>query len=190
MLDLVIGLTGAKAGGKGEVAEYLKTIGFAYLSLSDIVRNEASRRKMEKYTTKDLQDIGNELRQQYGLGVLAKMTIDEMQKMKLHKYVIDGIRNPGEVEELRKLENFYLIAVDAEQYRRWEFMQKRARASDPKTWEEFLVMDNRDRGSGEVKIGQQVSACINLADYKIENSGTLFELHEKIEEVLKQIGLN
>jgi dephospho-CoA kinase len=36
---LVLGLTGANAAGKGEVASYLRDRGFAVHSLSDVIRD-------------------------------------------------------------------------------------------------------------------------------------------------------
>jgi dephospho-CoA kinase len=41
---MVVGLTGANAAGKGEVALHLCDRGFRVHSLSDIVREEAERR--------------------------------------------------------------------------------------------------------------------------------------------------
>ena len=99
---LVIGLTGTKSGGKGEIAAYLKSRGFLSLSLSDMVREEAVRRGISDYSIKDLQDIGNDLREKEGPGVLAKMA---SQKIDLD-CVIDGIRNPGEADEPEKIKKF------------------------------------------------------------------------------------
>jgi dCMP deaminase len=183
---LVIGLTGTKAGGKGESAEFLKLRGFVYYSLSDMVREEAVRRGIPNYTIKDLQDIGNDLREKHGLGVLAKMVLEKISqdiKNGREKFVIDGIRNPGEVAELRKM-NFHLVSVDAPQEKRFGWLVKRARASDPKTWPEFLKMDLRDRGDGELSVGQQVTQCIGLADSKIINDSTIEILHLKIKDIL------
>ena len=56
---MIVGLTGTKASGKGEVAEILKKRGFAYSSTSDRVREEAVARGLINYTIKDLQYIGN-----------------------------------------------------------------------------------------------------------------------------------
>jgi dephospho-CoA kinase len=184
---LVIGLTGSKAGGKGEVSEFLKNRRFIYYSLSDMVREEAKKRGLENYTIKDLQDIGNDLRSKDGFGILAKMVIDKINvdiKQGKDKFVIDGIRNPGEIDELRKLACFHLVSVGAPQEKRFEWLLKRARVSDPKTWQEFLKMDARDKGDGELKIGQQVSLCMNTADFKIMNDSTIALLHEKIKEIL------
>ena len=58
---MIIGLTGANASGKGEAAGYLKSKGFAYYSLSDILREEAKLRGIEP-SRENLIKLGNELR--------------------------------------------------------------------------------------------------------------------------------
>lgn len=184
---LVVGLTGTKSSGKGEVAEFLKKKGFFYYSLSDIVREEAKKRGLEKYTVKDLQDIGNEFRKKYGLGVLAERIIKKIRIEKKEKYVIDGIRNPGEIKKLDDIENFYLIAVDAPKRKRYQWLLARARASDPKTWQEFLKMDARDRGDGELNIGQQVGLCMNMANFYMMNDASIESLHKKVDKILAEI---
>jgi dephospho-CoA kinase len=185
--NIVIGLTGTKASGKGVVADYLKNMGFGYYSLSDRVREEAVRRGIHNYTIRQLQDIGNELREKHGLGVLAEMTMKEMEE---GNCIIDGIRNPGEIKILRWQENFYLIGVDAPQEQRRERLIKRARSSDPKTEAEFLEMDKRDLGIGGKNVGQQVYACIKMADHFIRNDSTIGYLHKTVQEILGEIMAN
>jgi len=182
---MIIGLTGTKASGKGEVAELFKKKGFIYLSLSDRVREEAVSRGILDYTTKDLQDIGNELREKFGDGVLALRTLNMSEKSR--NYVIDGIRNAGEIKELRKQKDFFLIAVDANQEKRFERLIQRGRGSDPKTWGDFLLIDDRDRGKEELNSGQQVEKCMGQADFKILNDEGLDELNKAGEEILKKL---
>jgi len=181
---MIIGITGTKASGKGILCEILREKGFIYSSTSDRVREEASSRGMENYTIKNLQDIGNELRDNFGLGILVKRTLEKLKNSK--NCVIDGIRNSGEIQELKK-QNAIIIAVDAPDKQRFERLIKRARHSDPKTWEEFLEMEKRDLGKNELTSGQQVSKCMEIADYKIINEGTLEELKTKIEYLLMKI---
>ena len=182
---MIIGLTGTKASGKGAVAEILKTKGFVYSSTSDRVREEAAARGLVNYTIKDLQDIGNDLREKYGNEILAKKTLEKLQKEK--NCVIDGIRNIGEVKELRKNLEFKLIGVDADLNLRHLRLVKRERESDPKDYEKFLEMDRRDRGLNEEQSRQQVDKCLKLADYLIINNGTPEELIKKVEEILFEI---
>lgn len=181
---MIIGLTGTKASGKGEVAEILKGKGFSYSSTSDRVREEAVSRGIEKYTIKQLQDIGNELRVRFGSGVLAERTLQKLEGE--GKCVIDGIRNPGEVEVLKREKDFILIAVDAPLQQRYGRLRQRDRESDPKDWASFIEMDRRDRGINEVNSGQQVERCMQMADFRIFNDENLGELKFKIDELLKK----
>ncbi len=181
---MIIGLTGTKASGKGILAEILREEGFVYSSTSDRVREEAILRGIENYTIKDLQNIGNELREKFGCDILVKRTLEKLKDSK--NLVIDGIRNPGEIEALKK-QNAKIVAVDAPEKQRFERLIKRARHSDPKTWEEFIAMEKRDSGIGESNTGQQTSKCIEMADYRIINEGTLEELKTKIEYFLMKV---
>jgi len=62
-------------------------------------------------------------------------------KSNYSRYIVDGIRNPGEIDELIKInqgeDKFYLISVDAPREKRFEWIIKRARSSDPKTYKDF-----------------------------------------------------
>jgi len=182
---MIIGLTGTKASGKGVVADILMKKDFVYISLSDMVREEAVNRGIPNYTIKDLQDIGNNLRETNGNGILAKKAAEKFQEG--INYVIDGIRNIGEIEVLRKFPNFTLIAVDAPQGDRFQRLIRRARPSDPRDWLGFLEMEKRDLGSNEQNSGQQVAECIKVADIKIYNDSNLEQLTEKIENTISQI---
>lgn len=180
---MLIGLTGRIASGKGVVADYLKKKGFIYTSLSDAVREEAKRRGIEE-KRENLQDLGNLLRVQEGAGIWARKIAEDISPS--GDYVIDGIRNPAEIEELRKLKDFYLISVDANQEKRCRRALERAKPSDPKTREGFLEMDARDFGE-EDPSGQQVRKCMDLADYHLENNFTLEALERQIDKIYSEM---
>src|SRR3989338_1290539 len=107
---MIIGLTGANASGKGEAAGYLKSKGFEYYSLSDILREEAKARGIE-LSRENLIKLGNELRTKNRPSILADLVIKNIKAK--GNYVIDSIRNPFEVKALRKLSGFILIGIDA-----------------------------------------------------------------------------
>ena len=182
---MIIGLTGTKASGKGEVAEMIKKRGFAYFSLSDRVREEAAARGLANYNVKDLQDIGNDLRKKFGNGILAKRTLETAKGTE--NFIIDGIKNLGEIEELKKYGNFILIAVDALPFERFSRLLRRGRPSDPKTMSEFMKIDERDRGISEADSGQQVAKCMEKANFRIVNNGNIEHLRNKVEVMLSEI---
>tara|TARA_Y100000310_G_scaffold335438_1_gene417515 strand:+ start:518 stop:1087 length:570 start_codon:yes stop_codon:yes gene_type:complete len=184
---MLIGVTGRISAGKGEVAKYFKEKGFICTSLSFAVREEAKKENIDVSTEKGrkkLQDLGNLLRNREGAGVWAKRIKDTLQDSE--DYIIEGIRNPAEIEELRKTEGFYLISVDAPQEERYKRFLKRAKPSDPKTWERFLEMDKRDFGE-EDPLGQQVGKCMEIADFHLINDSSEEEMKTKVEEVYKEI---
>jgi dephospho-CoA kinase len=178
MVRMIIGLTGPNAAGKGEIANYLQGKGFVYHSLSDVLRDYATKRGIE-HTRENLIRLGNELRAEHGPAVLAKETIKKLTG----KDIVDSIRNPAEVEELRKQKDFVLLGVDAPVELRFQRAMKRGRNECASTLEEFK--ENEKRENIKNKINQQLNECLRMADKVIINDGTLRELHRKIEDILK-----
>ncbi len=174
---MILGLTGKNASGKTEIAKYLASKGFAYHSLSDAIRDEATRRGLP-HSRENLIQLGNELRERHGPAVLAQMT----RKKLSGRDVVDSIRNPSEVAELRKERGFFLIGVDAPAKLRFERAKKRGRAENADTLEEFLELERRENSGNEKE--QQLDRCFEMADFVIYNSGTLEELRRKVDEVL------
>ena len=180
---MIIGLVGTIAAGKGEVASYLKRKGFEYYTFSDIIREEAKKRSLPQ-SREGLQHVGNLLRREYDdQGVIAKRLL---KKIKSDKAVLDGVRNRIELAELRKAPSFYLIAVDAPQKLRFERLKARKRKGDPVTFEAFKKIDDAEN-EGASK-GQEIRACIREADFTVDNSGTMDELHQKIDRILLKLG--
>src|SRR5690349_7206564 len=108
--QMLIGLTGRNAAGKGEVARYLQRKSFYYYSLSDAIRDEI-RSRGDEPTRERLIIVGNELRQRYGSKILAERILEKIEDDK--HYVIDSIRNPAEVDAFRAAKHFKLIRIEA-----------------------------------------------------------------------------
>jgi dCMP deaminase len=176
---MIIGLTGKNASGKGEVAKVLTEGGFNYLSLSDLLREELAKRGL-KVTRENLIQVGTEMRQFYGGGVLADRAL---QKIDVDKnYIVDSIRNPREVEVLRRLKNFRLVHVTAMPKTRFERIAGRAREGDPQTFKEFQVLENREAKSADPN-AQQLEETGKLADVELENNGDLEGLRGRVKEI-------
>jgi dCMP deaminase len=181
-MSIVIGLTGENCAGKGTVAEYLKKKSFYYLSLSDVIREELKVEGAE-ITRTNLIEKGNQLRGEFGPGILATKTAAKVEKDK--NYVIDSIRNPAEARELKKLPGFILFYVTASPETRFERMKARDREEDPKTLEAFKHIEEIEAGKGE-KTKQDLLGTIQLADKTIENNSDLLELNEHIDIALSE----
>lgn len=173
----LVGLTGTNGSGKGEVAAYLEKKGYPYFSLSDLIREEL--RKSEKNVTRNtLIKMGNQMREKFGADILARLIMKRVKD----KAVIDSIRNPKEVEYLRKQNSFILLAIDAPVELRYERVKKRGREESAVTLQEFIEKEEEEK-TNSLK-GQQLHNCMKMADFTIFNDSSVEDLHKKLEEVL------
>ncbi len=176
---MIIGLTGKNGSGKGEVAKFLREAGFEYHSLSDIIR-EAVRKAGKKVTRDRLIETGTKLRQNRGAAVLAERTLSKLRSDR--NYVIDSIRNPEEVKALRKRQDFSLLNVTAPRTIRFRRTKMRGRENDPRTLREFIRTEEKEFKSDN-PAAQQLLATEKMADVKLDNSGTLHDLYERIRRI-------
>jgi len=179
---MIIGLTGENCAGKGTVAEHLKKKSFYYLSLSDILREELAKEGKE-ITRESLIAKGNELREKFDAGVLAEKTVRKLDKSR--NYVIDSIRNPAEVEELKKLPGFTLWYVKASAETRFERMAQRDREGDPKTFEAFKEIEEAEKSSDPKR--QQLQKTIEMADHVVENEYDFQLLFDHVNKLLCEL---
>jgi len=175
---LVVGLTGPNASGKGEVAKFLAAHGFGVFSLSDVVREEATRHGLD-HGRDSLIRIGVEMRARDGSGALARSVLPRLDRLA----VVDSIRNPGEVEVLRTLPRFLLLGVDAPQPLRFQRSAQRGRPGDGATLEEFARKEDRENSGTEA--GQQLLKTLALADLVVCNDETIEALHSKVRGALR-----
>lgn len=183
---MIIGLTGKNGSGKGEVANFLLKRGFVYHSLSDEIREEMKRQGVP-ITRSSLIPFATGLRNKYGPSYLAEKVLEKLDPDK--NYVIDSIRNPFEVEELRQRKDFHLISITADPKVRFERLRSRGRENDPVDYDRFLEIDAAE-ASNKDPAAQQLNRTHELADATIENNGKLEHLHEKIKQVLRVLAMN
>jgi dephospho-CoA kinase len=135
-----------------------------------------------------MQDIGNRLRKEGGAGVLGRLVREQVTAAGEARWVIDGIRNPAEVLELRKIADFFLVGIDCDVPIILERMRQRGRATDRTGERELRAALEREWGRGEPEGGQQVGPTMAMADFTVCNNGTRAELKARLEEILGNIG--
>lgn len=185
----VIGLTGTFGAGKGTLANILQSRGYVSYVLSDFIKETIIQRGM-KVTRKRLQDVGNELRKKHGGEILAKKLTERIAKDSSKLVVIDGIRNPTELKYIKiYFTKCVIIGIDASPNTRFKLTKARNKPSDPDTREVFSKLEQRDRGIGENSYGQQVQKCLSMADHMLKNEGSIADLEESLNQVLKDARL-
>ena len=173
---IIIGLTGRNAAGKTTAGEVLGTRGFSYLSLSDVIREEAKARGLS-LVRENLTALGNELREKHGPGALAELTVTRMQPDR--NYAVDSIRHPAEVMALKRAGggSFSLFHIFAPLEARFARSIARAREGDALA-----------RQAHEERLpAQQLLETERLADRRIDNDGTLNEFHDRLATTLQQL---
>jgi dephospho-CoA kinase len=183
---LLIGITGAFGSGKSTAADFFSANGFKIITLSDFLEEELINKGRTRITRELLQDKGNELREKYGAGFLAKKALEFIKKERIQKAAIDGIRNIGEINEFREQENYVQVGILADRKIRFERL-KGLKRRESLTWNFFQKLDSRDLGIGEQKSGLQTAFCITLSDVFITNNRTEDDFKKELLQFLKTL---
>jgi dephospho-CoA kinase len=190
-MTLFIGLSGNILAGKGLVRKVIEeNFDTKSFSLSDVIRDELDERGIEK-TRNNLITLGNELRRNFGHGVLAKRLLDKALKAKAKIVILDSVRHTAEVQEFRNAlgESFMLLFVDAPLQLRYERSLARKREGEgSETLEGFKDEDAREQGLSSAGYeGQQLAACRKEADFLVFNDGTREELEKDVMALVKDL---
>lgn len=177
---MFIGITGTFGAGKGTVAKFFVSKGFKHYSSSDLICEYLDKEKLD-HTRQNMITMANKLRAQYGTGFIVETFL---KRAKDQDAVMESIRSLGEVEELRK-HNGILLAVDAPIEQRYKRILKRKSSKDLIDFQTFKEQEESEmHGSGPK---QQIIACINEADFHIDNKYTIQELYKKLEVIYNEI---
>lgn len=189
----VIGLTGGFGSGCTTAAKLLRDkANSRLLSLSEEIKAEwKSRSSGKQPTRRDLQRLGDELRESEGAGTLIERVLEGEQLSEgppASHIVIDGIRNLGEVIRLRQEfgYRFTLMAIASTSLDRWERIGSSEYVDRGLSESDFLDDDKRDRNE-ETEYGQQVELCIDAADVLVCNTSdvTLTKFRRSVLELAR-----
>ena len=180
---MIIGLTGYIASGKDAMAKYLEEKSFIHISLSDILREEL-RVHGKDITRNNLDELGSNLRERFGPGVLAQRALAMVDENK--DYVISSIGTVGEVLVLKKHPNFTLVFVDAPLRIRWNRLKIRNREKDPKTYKDFKTIELR-QSKGGGKHYRAFDDVRKIADIILVNDKSLKNAYSKMDRITNDI---
>lgn len=184
-MNIIIGITGTLGSGKGTVVDYLvKNHGFAHFSARAFITEELEKKNIP-VSRDSLVSMGNELREKHDPSYVATSLFDRASKQD-KPAIIESLRTVGEIEALRKKGDFYLLAIDANPEVRYERIVGRATETDKISYEEFLGNEQREMTSSDPN-KQNLSKCIDMADFLLDNSGDLENLNRNIETIFQRI---
>ena len=157
-----LGLVGANGSGKSSVCSYLLSLGYVVCSLSDAVREAATKHGLS-HSRDHLVQTGNALKVEFGLAVLAKKSFEKHASLPL--VVFDSIRNPSEALYLKQ-HGALLIGVTAPIELRYERISVRKRDSDHIDFTTFCEHDTRENTGASSGQNLCVFRSLHLYDFK------------------------
>lgn len=178
----IMGVSGLPGSGKSIVSEIASEKGAVIVSMGDIIRDEASKRK------ESTKEVARKLRKEKGPLIVAELTIQKIKDIineNIAKIIIiEGIRSPYEVELFKKnFNNFIILSIFANPSTRYERLKKRGRADDSQNYKEFTKRDQMELDFG-------IGNVISLSDKIIINETNLEEYLTQINKFLqKDIGI-
>jgi dCMP deaminase len=180
---MILGVSGLNGAGKGEVVRFLEERSFYALSLSDVIREELRRQGLEE-TRERMIETGTGMRGAEGPGGLAERLAGQLAPDR--NYVIDSVRHPAEVDVLRvRTRRFKLLWVEADEAVRFERIRARGRGGDPASLEALRVLEGRELASAD-PAAQQLLAVREIADFVVQNDGSIEELRRSIHGILAE----
>jgi len=180
---MIIGITGTLGAGKGTVVEFLKQKGFKHFSVRAYLIQEINKRNLP-VNRDSMVMIANQLREMNSPSFIVEQ-LYEKAKQEQGDVIIESIRTTGEVEKIKEKRGI-LLAVDAEPQTRYSRIIIRQSETDNQTFEEFLADEKREMYSID-PTKQNLSACINKADFIIKNDKDFEHLKKQVEEIFEKI---
>lgn len=179
---IILGFVGQIASGKGTACQYLKERnGASVFRFSTMLRDVLNRLYLEQ-SRDNMQNLSLVLRNAFGNDLLAGVIAKDVSAATDDIIAIDGVRREPDIKYLKEIPGFHLVKIEADQKIRWERITKRGENADDnkKTLEQFQHDEQR-----EAEL--QIAEVAKLAEFAINNNGSLEHLHQQIEGILQKI---
>src|SRR3989449_10368115 len=118
---VVVGMPGA---GKSLASSVAAKRGVPVFVSGDIIRAEAKRKKLSA-SRENLGRLMLKIREEEGMGAVAKRLAPLIDKIDKTQFVYEGARSVEEIEELNKKYHVFTIAIHASPKSRFRRLQKR-----------------------------------------------------------------
>jgi len=175
----VIVIVGMPGSGKAMASRVARDLGYPVLVCGDVIREEAKRRGLPP-TPENIGTLMLKIREEEGRAIVACRLIPQIQAQDSDVVVVEGARNIEEIEEFRRHYDVRTLAIHASPLARFSRLESRGRSDDPKSWNDFMVRDQR-----EIDVG--IGRLIATADRMIVNEGSVQEFKDNVNKLLKEM---
>jgi len=180
---VAVATVGPIGSGKDTAIEYIsKKYGIPMISMGKIAVDIACYEGIEP-TRNNLHMITERFVRSYGPEFFSK---EVFRRTTIHEWgsvAIAGLRYPRDVATLRGLfRKLTVVYVKTDKPEvRFERLKQRNEPRDPKTFEEFMDQDKKEINMFNLE------ETFEMADFVVENNGTLEELYQKIDALICKI---
>ncbi len=178
----ILAFTGMPWSGKSEAVKIAKSKKIPVIRMGDLVWEETKKQGL-KLNDENVGHIASTMREKHGKDIWSKKTIDKIKSIrKKETLIIDGIRNPEEIDLFKKElgSDFVIVAIKASDDIRRKRALNRARSDDSTDIKDLEKRDKRELGWGLGKV-------IDSADIAINNEGKIDEFRNQVREFLDRI---
>lgn len=168
----IVGISGTDASGKDSTAEFLVQKNWLFVSVTDLLRDEANKKGIP-LSRQTLRQISAQWRREFGMAVLIEKAVQKFdsKKGKYEGLVVASLRHPAEADKVHELGG-KVIWTDAEPRIRYERILSRNRgAEDHISFEEFLKEEQIQMQPSGDEATLNLSGVKAKADIFIENDG-------------------
>jgi dephospho-CoA kinase len=171
----IIGISGTNGSGKDSLGQMLQqNHGWLFVPATDILRDELKKRG-KRIERKNLRDLGNEWRKQFGVGVLIDKSVELYKKGNSKGLAIASIRSVGEAERIHELGG-EIVWVDADPRIRFGRVNNRRRSTeDIKSFDQFLEEEKIEMYGNDNKATINMAGVKAKADIFLENNSNDIE---------------
>ena len=182
MDKIVIGLVGEAASGKGTVAKYLvEKYGAQTLAFSTAMK-DCVRRLHLPLSRENIAMFSEITRHAYGEDLYAKVTTEDCRNLDANMIIVDGVRRPADVVNLKQLPNFHLIYVTAPVELRWQ----RARSRGEKAGESEMTLE-QFKAEEKLPTELDIKELGAGAEFTIDNPAGIENLYASASSIVEYI---
>lgn len=182
----VVGMAGS---GKSIVSDELVKKGFAFLRFGQITLDKVKEQGLEPNESNE-RKVREGFRKKYGMGAFAILNIPKFDELLKESNVVgDGLYSWSEYKILKERyeDSMYVVAVYAPPKLRYKRLKNRKVENDPEQrFRSFSEEEAKARDYAELE-NIEKGGPIAMADFTINNIGTIDELKQKTKDILKTI---
>ena len=176
----IIAIVGMCGSGKSVACDYLENLGYKKVYFGGVTMDKLKESGLE-ITPDNEKMMREKLRQDLGMGAYAKVLLPKIKELSINNNVVlDGLYSWDELVILNNEFKMTTIAVVEDKKLRYERLEKRIVRP-------FSKSDAIKRDVSEIE-NIAKAGPIAYADYYIFNNGTINDFHNRLAEILSDLG--